>query len=253
MQPADPVTPPTTTQPSFGPPPNTTPTFGGSAPAQGIPQRSQHRGSNNRSNGANSGPTPPKKESPGHASHPKDDDNSPNSKPFVPDNLQLFVGNIPLDASEKALIEVFSKYGKVTDFRLSISKSVSSGTAGSRKDLTNFGFVCFEAVETVQKCLEDSRNGATWVIDGKQVKLNIEEKKPRQTGGPKGNRNMNGQRGGGDRRPMPNGGGGGGGRRHTDGYGSRPQRSGPPRQSTGGVGNQGGPAQQQQPHAQAQH
>ncbi|XP_003741539.2 ras GTPase-activating protein-binding protein 2 [Galendromus occidentalis] len=237
---SDPVTPPAATQPSFGPPANSANTFGGSAPSQGLSQRPAHRGNNNghRSNG---GPTPPKKDS--HGPHPKDDETSPNSKQYVPDNLQLFVGNIPQDVEEKTLIEVFSKYGKVQEFRLSASKNIG-GTAGSRKETTNFGFVCFDSVETVQKALEDGRSGATWEIDGKTVKLNLEEKKSRLPGGPKGPRGLNNGQRGGERRPMPNG-GGGGGRREFNG---RPQRSGPPRQNSSG--NQSGPAPQ--PHPQAQ-
>lgn len=93
-----------------------------------------------------------------------------------PDNQQLFLGNLPLHATENDLREIFGEYGTIVDLRI-MNKSNMKGQTGNK--LPNYGFIVFEDVNTVHKVLQNRpfhfprENG---------IKLNVEEKKTRARG-----------------------------------------------------------------------
>lgn len=66
-------------------------------------------------------------------------------KTKYPDNVQVFVGNIPIAMKSEVLKDFFNTYGEVVDVRINVSKSNGR--------LPNFGFVIFKAPETVQHVL----------------------------------------------------------------------------------------------------
>lgn len=120
----------------------------------------------------------------------------------IPDNQQLFVGNIPTSATEQDLQDLFKQFGTVVGFRLQNSKN-SAGLPGG-KPSPNFGFVLFDSPEPVQMLLRDGMKTIELTLPSKQtVRLNIEEKKPRIGG--KGPRGSGGPPRGG-RMPLSNGG-----------------------------------------------
>ncbi|XP_054257405.1 ras GTPase-activating protein-binding protein 1-like isoform X2 [Macrosteles quadrilineatus] len=147
---------------------------------------------------------------------------SVNSQTQYSDDHQLFLGNLPLNASENDLRDLFKTYGPIVDLRI-MSKSNLKGQNGNK--VPNYGFIIFERVETVQAVL----NARPIFFPGENaVKLNVEEKKtkPRSDGGGGGG----GGRGGGMRGGLNRGGQRGGFSR--GGTGMRPgagftQRGGP--------------------------
>lgn len=90
----------------------------------------------------------------------------------VPDNQQIFVGNLPQHVTDRELIEFFEKFGPVLDFK--ISRKPGSSPANNNIGQKNFGFMAFESADTVQKVLE-----ARPIYMGK-LRLNIEEKKAKE-------------------------------------------------------------------------
>lgn len=86
------------------------------------------------------------------------------SGPVIPDNQQLFVGNLPHNAEDKDLIEFFSKFGNVIEVKIN--------RKGMTRDLPNFGFVSFDGPDAVQKAL----SAKPLLLYGRH-RLNVEEKK----------------------------------------------------------------------------
>ncbi|XP_021925531.1 ras GTPase-activating protein-binding protein 1 isoform X2 [Zootermopsis nevadensis] len=125
----------------------------------------------------------------------------PNMMQQYPDSQQLFMGNLPLHATEDDLKDLFGKFGHIIDLRIH-SKSNNKGVPGNR--VPNYGFITFEDANTVQQVL-NSRPFYFPQENGQ--KLNVEEKKAR------GRQSMDGGRmgSGGDAvmgRPSPSGLGG---------------------------------------------
>lgn len=95
------------------------------------------------------------------------------------DEQQLFLGNLPHQATQDELRGIFSRYGKVVDLR--IFSKVSGGGKGpqgqnSTTRVPNYGFITFEDTQTVVKVLQA---GSICYPDENGQKLNIEEKKLR--------------------------------------------------------------------------
>lgn len=138
-----------------------------------------------------------------------------------PDAHQLFVGNLPLDASEQELKEFFQEFGPVLELRINTK---GAGPTGAK--VPNFGFVVFDSAEPVQKALQNKPLSFRG-----DYRINVEEKKARDgNGGPMGGGGM-GDNGG----PAMRGRGGGGDRRASAGRGGGPSRG------MGGRGGMGGP------------
>ncbi|KAL0281362.1 UNVERIFIED_CONTAM: hypothetical protein PYX00_002369 [Menopon gallinae] len=134
------------------------------------------------------------------------------------DNHQLFMGNLPLDATESDLRELFSKYGTIVD--LHIHSKTSSGPKGPPVNrVPNYGFITFEDPQSVQEVLNNKP--ICFPSEG-GVKLNVEEKRVR----PKSS-TLSSQGGGG-------GGGNSGGNESNWTAGRQSLRGGPPRGSRGG-------------------
>ncbi|XP_046667523.1 ras GTPase-activating protein-binding protein 1 isoform X1 [Homalodisca vitripennis] len=105
-----------------------------------------------------------------------------NTQAQYPDDHQLFLGNLPLNASENDLREVFKEFGNIVDLRI-MSKSNVKGQNGNK--VPNYGFIIFDSVQTVQHVL----NSRPIFFPGDMaVKLNVEEKKtkPRTDSGGRG-------------------------------------------------------------------
>jgi Ras GTPase-activating protein-binding protein 1 len=82
----------------------------------------------------------------------------------VPDNQQLFVGNLPHNVDDKELTDFFTQFGTVVDVKIN--------RKGMTRDLPNFGFVSFDCPEAVSKALA----AKPLMLYGKQ-RINVEEKK----------------------------------------------------------------------------
>jgi Ras GTPase-activating protein-binding protein 1 len=63
----------------------------------------------------------------------------------------VFVGNVPLSASEQDIKDIFSKYGTVVDLRLNC-KAPAKGQPG--KIFPKYGFVIFSDSAAVKSCLQ---------------------------------------------------------------------------------------------------
>jgi Ras GTPase-activating protein-binding protein 1 len=74
-----------------------------------------------------------------------------NSAASYPDSQQVFVGNVPLSASEQDIKDIFSKYGTVVDLRLNC-KAPAKGQPG--KIFPKYGFVIFSDSAAVKYCLQ---------------------------------------------------------------------------------------------------
>lgn len=96
---------------------------------------------------------------------PEGDEGGFRSPPsFVPDNQQLFIGNLPHSITEQEIRELFEKFGNVIDIKIN--------RKGASRDLPNFGFVAFDNHEAVGKAMK----AKPILLHGKR-RINIEEKK----------------------------------------------------------------------------
>ncbi|XP_044761413.1 ras GTPase-activating protein-binding protein 2 isoform X2 [Coccinella septempunctata] len=135
------------------------------------------------------------------------------------DSNQLFLGNLPHNATEDELREVFTDFGIIVDLRVHGRGPNKNGMAGGRIP-PNYGFITFETIQGVQNCLAarpiyfpKGKEGAT--------PLNVEEKKTKDRpsyGGRPNNDNRN---------------------RDRDNNAPRRGPSGPNRNGTNGNGNPG--------------
>ena len=69
---------------------------------------------------------------------------------------QLFVGNLPWDCTEDHLVELFGKYGRVTDVRINQKQGRDNTQARGGKTpafVPNFGFIVFESTDCVERAL----------------------------------------------------------------------------------------------------
>jgi cold-inducible RNA-binding protein len=100
---------------------------------------------------------------------------------------KLFVGGLSWDTNDRSLADAFSQFGTVTE-----AKVISDRDTGRSR---GFGFVTFDAPADAQRAIAEM-DGTD--LDGRTIRVNQAEDKPRGGGG-------GGGRGG-------RGGGGGGGR-----------------------------------------
>ena len=96
----------------------------------------------------------------------------------------LFVGNLPFDASEDQVWELFSEYGKVSSVRLPTDKE-----DGRPK---GFGYVEFLDVESATKAVEQGRSDEGLEINGRRSRLDYSQPRP-----PRDGNSFGGGRGGG--------------------------------------------------------
>jgi len=145
---------------------------------------------------------------------------------------RLFVGNLSFQTNADAVREVFAEFGGVEDVHLVTDRE----TGRSR----GFAFVTMATAEEAQKAIAEM-NGQQ--LDGRPLRVNLAEERPRRSGPPGGGggfggggggRGFGGDRGG-DRGGF--GGGGGGGGFGDDRGGGRGGRGGRDR---GGRGDRGG-------------
>ncbi|KAL5283591.1 G3BP2 family protein [Megaselia abdita] len=173
------------------------------------------------------------------------------------DENQLFIGNVPQNATDEEFREIFSKYGNVMDLKI---KKNNLGPNNNNRPGPGYGFITFDNTESVSKCL--SSGPIYYNSDGYEpVEINVEKKKrndmnPRPhitNNGPMGDRSRqsgarslsnSGGNGGGMMRQGNNNGGGnmmrGGSRSQGFNRGGMDNRGPPPNRgnsSSGGGGN----------------
>jgi RNA recognition motif-containing protein len=126
-----------------------------------------------------------------------------------PDEMQVFVGNLPPNIEEAELQQFFSKFGKILDVRINRTNQ----KAGSVKT-PNYGFVTFDDPEIVKSILGQKP------IYFNEHRFNVEVKRsPQRTGGIHRSGSGAGQGGFSGRPNQPGGGGGVGGGPITGGTG----------------------------------
>ncbi|KAL1506533.1 hypothetical protein ABEB36_005876 [Hypothenemus hampei] len=154
------------------------------------------------------------------------------------DANQLFLGNLPHDATEEELREIFGEFGTVLDLRIH-SKPMSVGPKANQSGRTppNYGFITYDSQTSVVACLAAKpiyypRNDPTGTPMNVEEKKNKDRDGGRQSYGSSGGRpgldnNRSGGRGDGQRRGMgPGGPRGGPGSSGTQGPGDRSNRTG---------------------------
>ncbi|XP_011303009.1 ras GTPase-activating protein-binding protein 2 [Fopius arisanus] len=163
-----------------------------------------------------------------------------------PDTNQLFVGNVPHQATETELRKIFERYGRVVDLHIHCkANDRAKGPQGQNNSgrVPNYGFVTFEDANVVQKVLDALPIGYP---DENGLKLNIEEKKNRPRGpgdnirSNQNDGNMRSSMGGQQQQSQQRGPGGPGGPMRGPQHGSRGGRGGFQR----GDGGRGGMRQQ---------
>ncbi len=107
---------------------------------------------------------------------------------------KLFVGGLAWATDDNALANAFGKYGEVSEARVITDRD----TGRSR----GFGFVTFTGADNAQSAIA-AMDGAS--LDGRTIRVNLAEDKPRRSGG------GGGGGGGGGRGGYGGGGGGYGG------------------------------------------
>ncbi|XP_061932998.1 ras GTPase-activating protein-binding protein 2 [Apis cerana] len=158
------------------------------------------------------------------------------------DAHQLFLGNLPHNASEDDLRQVFESYGRVVELRIhSKSNDRCKGPQGNNTGkVPNYGFITFEDQQVVSKVLQ---NLPIYYPAENGQKLNVEEKKvkPRTMEGSGGRLNSNDgsmrAMGGQQQQQQQRGPGGPGGMMRGGQHGTRGGRGG---FSRGGDGGRGG-------------
>jgi cold-inducible RNA-binding protein len=125
---------------------------------------------------------------------------------------KLFVGGLSWNTSDESLRSSFASYGEVTD-----AKVVTDRETGRSR---GFGFVTFAQEADAQSAIA-ALDGT--VLDGRTIRVNVAESKPRSGGGGGGGGGGRGGYGGGGGGGRGGGGGygGGGGRGGGGGYGDR--------------------------------
>ena len=88
-------------------------------------------------------------------------------------NKKLFIGGLSWNTSETRLREVFEKFGDLEDVRIITDRD----TGRSR----GFGFVTFTEEEAAQKAITEMDGSS---LDGRNVKVNEAEDKPRRSSAP---------------------------------------------------------------------
>ena len=85
---------------------------------------------------------------------------------------RLYVGNLSFNATNDSLRTAFSSFGDITDVHV-----VSDRETGQSR---GFGFVTMGTSQAAQKAIAEM-NGA--LLDGRALKVNEAEERPRRTGG----------------------------------------------------------------------
>jgi cold-inducible RNA-binding protein len=120
---------------------------------------------------------------------------------------KVFVGGLPWATDDASLRDFFAECGEVVEAKVILDRE----TGRSR----GFGFVTFDSADSAQSAL--SLDGQS--LDGRNIKVDLAEERPRTGGGGGG--------GGGFRGQQDRGGfGGGGGRDDRGGRGGRDDRGG---------------------------
>ena len=88
---------------------------------------------------------------------------------------KLFVGGLSWSTNDDGLRQAFSRFGDIDEAKVILDRE----TGRSR----GFGFVTFVTADSARTAMQDM-NGAT--LDGRSIKVNEAEERPRGAGGPRG-------------------------------------------------------------------
>ncbi len=128
---------------------------------------------------------------------------------------RLYVGNLSYDTDTETLRQAFAGSGEVTDAHV-----VTDRESGRSR---GFGFVTMASPDEAKKAI-DAMNGA--LIDGRAIRVNEAEERPRNGGGGFGGGGGGGRGFGGGGGGFGGGGGGRGGREGGRGFGGGGGRGG---------------------------
>lgn len=67
------------------------------------------------------------------------------------ESYQLFLGNLPHNATEEELKQLFTKFGPVHELRIHSKSAATSKMPNAR--VPNYGFITFEDPQSVANCL----------------------------------------------------------------------------------------------------
>lgn len=67
------------------------------------------------------------------------------------ESYQLFLGNLPHNATEEELKQLFTKFGPVHELRIHSKPSANAKMSNGR--VPNYGFITFEDPQSVANCL----------------------------------------------------------------------------------------------------
>ena len=129
---------------------------------------------------------------------------------------KLFVGGISWGTSDDDLRTLFSQFGEVVDAKVILDRD----TGRSR----GFGFVTLTEEDNARRAMSELDGSE---FDGRRIRVNEAEEKPRRSGGGGGGGWGGGGGGGGDRGGRGGGGRGGDRRGGGGGRGGRGDRGGP--------------------------
>ncbi len=110
---------------------------------------------------------------------------------------RLFVGNLPFSITQDTLRAAFAEFGEIEDLHVATDRETGQPRG--------FAFITMGSAQAAATAME-KMNGT--VIEGRPLRVNEAEERPRRSGGGGGGGGFAGGGGGGDR----GGGGGGGGR-----------------------------------------
>jgi RNA recognition motif-containing protein len=96
---------------------------------------------------------------------------------------KLFVGSLSWDTNDSKLLQAFSRFGEITE-----AKVITDRDSGRSR---GFGFVTFEDDEAADRAIA-ALNGTD--LDGRTIKVNVAQERPRRDGGGGGGGNRGGGR-----------------------------------------------------------
>lgn len=139
-----------------------------------TPQQQTHRGGNQQ-------PQHQQPRVPRGGGVPRDGDRRGTRQSQYSDAHQLFLGNLPHNASEDDLRQIFETYGRVVELRIhSKPNDRCKGPQGNNTGkVPNYGFITFEDKQVVSMVLQ---NLPIYYPAENGQKLNVEEKKVRPRG-----------------------------------------------------------------------
>jgi len=94
-----------------------------------------------------------------------------------PDNMQIFVGNLPQEIEKVDLEKHFKTAGPICEIRLNPTQKKPPS-----RDSPAFAFVVFENTADAHKVLNSKKDWVNFMFRGSSVRINVEPKEPKDEG-----------------------------------------------------------------------